>query len=204
MVNTKRINLNFEVKDVGPSGLSGVELWYTQDCKEWHKYDAPAQAHTYVVEVDEEGMYGFTLRAKSGNGQGQEPPAAGDLPQVWVIVDVTRPEVQLTELTPSVQARAQTMTIGWRASDKNLGRHPITLSYAERAEGPWRAIAANIENSGRFQWQVPAGAPPRMLVRVEATDLAGNVGIAQSQGPVLLDASRPSISIINVEPNNSK
>ena len=66
LVNRKQLTLNFEVKDVGPSGLSGVELWYTTDTKNWKKYDAPAQSNAYIIEVDAEGMYGLTLVARSG------------------------------------------------------------------------------------------------------------------------------------------
>ena len=50
-----RLTADFEIKDVGPSGVSGVELWYTQDARDWRKYDAPPTAHAYIVEVDEEG-----------------------------------------------------------------------------------------------------------------------------------------------------
>jgi hypothetical protein len=39
----------------------------------------------------------------------------------------------------------------------------------------------------------------RFLVRVEATDLAGNTGRVLSK-PLLLDTSTPTVSIINVEP----
>ena len=198
LVNTKRITLNFEVKDVGPSGLSSVELWYTQDCREWKKYDAPTQAQAYVIEVDEEGMYGFTLLAKSGIGLGKEPPNPGDQPQVWVIVDLTKPDVQLTELTPNNTGRTQQVNIAWKASDKNLGRQPITLMYAEKEEGPWKVIANNLENNGKYTWQAPGDAA-RVLVKVEATDLAGNVGKSQSATPVALDNARPSVSIVNVE-----
>lgn len=198
LVNTKRITLNFEIKDVGPSGLSTVELWYTQDCKDWKKYDAPTQAQAYVIEVDEEGMYGFTLVARSGLGLGKEPPAPGDQPAVWVIVDLTRPDVQLTEVTPPTSARNQTVTIGWKATDKNLGRGAINLAYAEKEDGPWKPIASNVENTGKYVWQVPQGLP-RFLVRVEAADLAGNVARVQSSRPILLDNSRPEVLITNVE-----
>lgn len=198
LVNTKRITLNFEVKDVGPSGLGGVELWYTQDCKEWKKYDAPTQAQAYVIEVDEEGMYGFTLLAKSGIGLGQQPPASGDQPQVWVVVDLTKPDVQLTDLTPTTVGRTQQVNIGWKASDSNLGRQPITLMYAEKEEGPWKPIATNLENSGKYVWQAPTDVA-RVLVKVEATDLSGNVGKSQSAQPVMLDNARPRVAIINVE-----
>jgi hypothetical protein len=201
LVNTKRITLNFEVKDVGPWGLAGVELWYTQNCREWKKYDAPVRAKAYVVEVDEEGMYGFALRAKSGIGLGQDPPAPGDQPEVWVMVDLTKPDVQLTEVTPSVTTKPQQVVIRWKANDKNMSRQPITLYYSSGPEGPWKVIAANLENTGHFVWQTPADAPPKFLVRAEASDLAGNVGRAESATPVLLDTRVPSVSITNVEAN---
>jgi hypothetical protein len=201
MVNSKRITLNFKVDDVGPSGLSGVELWYTQDCKDWKKHDAPPQAHSYVIEVDEEGMYGFTLLAKSGLGLGKEPPAPGDLPQVWVMVDLSKPVVTLGEITQNVNGKTGSVAVRWKAIDKNLGSTPVGLYYAEKESGPWLPIATAQENSGRYVWQVPASAPPSFFVRVEATDLAGNMGRAQTAKPVLLDTSRPTVSILGVESN---
>jgi hypothetical protein len=204
LVNTKRITLNFEITDVGPSGLGAVELWYTQDGRDWKKYDAPTQAQAYVVEVDEEGMYGFTLLAKSGTGQAKDPPTTGDQPQVWVIVDLTKPDVRVAEVVPSSVGGRKQVAIRWNASDKNLGRQPITLSWAEKEDGPWQPIAASQENTGSYLWQVPPGTPPRFLVRVEASDLAGNVGRAQTARPVVLDTSTPTVSIVNVEANASR
>jgi hypothetical protein len=203
-VNTKRITLNFEVADVGSSGLSTVDLWYTQDGKEWKKHQAPTNAKAYVVEVDEEGMYGFTLVARSGIGLGQEPPAAGDQPQVWVIVDLSKPEVKLNEVTPLTKGKEQEVTIKWSAADKNLGRGPVTLSYAETEEGPWHVIAANLESSGQFNWKVPTAIPAKVFVRAEAADLAGNMGRAQTPKPLLMDSSLPKVSIVNVEANGGR
>ena len=204
LVNTKRITLNFEVKDIGPSGLANVELWYTQNCRDWKKYDAPTNSKAYVVEVDEEGMYGFTLVARSGVGLSKEAPQPGDQPQVWTIVDLTAPDLKLIEATPAIDGKQQQVTFVWKASDKNFSRSPISLSYAEKEAGPWHVIAANLENTGKYVWQMPAGTPPKIIVRVEATDLAGNVSRAQSDKPLLLDNKTPSVSITNVEANSEK
>ena len=203
LVNTKRITLNFEVKDVGPSGLANVEVWYTQNCRDWKKHDGPSNSKSYVVEVDEEGMYGFTLVARSGLGLSKDPPVSGDQPQVWTIVDLTPPEVQLTEVTPNMDAKQPQVTIGWKASDKNFSRSPISLLYGETEAGPWRVIAANLENTGKYTWQLPTGTPPKFIVRVEATDLAGNISRVQSAKPLLLDNSTPGIEITSVEANAS-
>jgi len=203
LVNSKRITLNFEVKDVGPSGLSCVELWYTQDGREWKKHEVPTQTQSYVIEVDGEGMYGFTLLGRNGVGLSKNPPAPGDQPQMWVVVDLSKPDLRLLETSPQLSSKTPQMTIRWKATDKNFGRQPISLSYAEKEEGPWKPIASNLENTGKYNWQMPSGLA-RVLIRVEATDLAGNSSSVQSSKPILLDDKLPTVSILGVEPNPSK
>jgi hypothetical protein len=39
-----------------------------------------------------------------------------------------------------------------------------------------------------------------MYVRVEAKDLAGNVGIGQTPMPIHVDMARPTVQIVDVEP----
>ena len=74
LVNSPRIALNYEIKDKGPSGVSEVELWYTQDGRSWNKCPLPKptdeQGFTspLTFAVDGEGVYGFTLVARNGNG----------------------------------------------------------------------------------------------------------------------------------------
>jgi hypothetical protein len=202
MVNSKRINLNYEIKDVGPSGISGVELWFTQDSRTWKKYEGTTQRQPpYTAEVNEEGLYGFTLVARSGVGLGKEPPQAGDLPQVWVEVDLSKPVVTVTSTETGITNKSPSLTVRWTVQDKNLSLRPVTLSYAELPDGPWTPIAANLENTGQHVWPLPATAPRRFYVRVEATDLVGNVGTAQTPTPVTIDLSQPSISILTVEPS---
>jgi hypothetical protein len=200
MVNSKRITLNFEVKEAGPSGVAGVDLWTTKDCRDWHKQEVSPQNGAFIVQVPEEGMYGFSLVAHSGVGMAKDPPSSGDLPQVWVVVDLTRPTVQALDVTLS-SGKTRTLTVHWKATDANLGHQPITLSYAEKEPGPWLPIAANLENSGCYAWQLPASVPPRVLVRVEAIDLAGNIGQATTSRAAVLDMARPEVSIVTVEPS---
>jgi hypothetical protein len=149
MVNTKHISLNYEIKDVGPSGVSAVELWYTQDGKRWEKSDTISKPRPpFVVDLKDEGLYGFTLLARNGVGLGKRPPSSGEQPQVWVEVDVTKPVVKLLDIQPGLIGDSQHLSICWKATDTNLGQRPITLSYAEQVAGPWSVIAANIENTG--------------------------------------------------------
>jgi hypothetical protein len=203
LLNKKRITLNYEIKDIGPSGVSGVELWYTRDAKNWSRQEGTLENKPpYIIEVKEEGLYGFTLLAKNGIGLSKDPPVSGDQPQVWVEVDLTRPAVTLTEVKAGYADKAPAITIQWKASDKNLGSHPITLSYSEKEDGPWQPLAANVENSGRYVWPLRPGLPARVYVRLEAKDLAGNIGVAKTPSPVQVDLSRPVVQVLDVEGNN--
>lgn len=201
MVNSKRIVLNYELKDVGPSGVSAIELWFTRDGRTWHKDETVTkQAPPYIFEVPEEGMYGFTLVARNGVGLGKQPPQPGDLPQVWVEVDLTRPVVNLGEVKNGHGPKAREVTAYWNAQDRNLARRPITLYWSDKAEGPWLPVAANIENTGQHTWSVPATGPVSFYTRIEAVDLVGNVGVAQTSRPMSIDNSQPLVNILAVEP----
>jgi hypothetical protein len=194
MVNTKRVSLNYELKDVGASGVSCIELWITQDGKKWKKGEIVAQNdHAFTVEVKDEGMYGFTLLPRNGAGLGKEAPQDGDQPQVWVQVDCTKPAVQVIGVEASAAAgKAPTLAVRWTAKDVNLGPKPISLFYAEQPEGPWTPIALGLENTGRFEWPTPPAAPNRLFVKVEAADLCGNVGAAQTANALRLDVVAPA------------
>jgi hypothetical protein len=184
VVNSKRIQINYEVKNVGPSGLDRVELWYTRNHGPWQKYATLPKEPPYVINVEEEGLYGFTLLARNRAGQGKVQPEPNDPPQVAVEVDLTRPAVEVGK--PQYDARAQTLTVLWQASDKNLGVQPIAVCWAREPTGPWMPIITQIENTGRYVWKLPNGVPARVWLQVEASDLAGNVATARTADAVAL------------------
>jgi hypothetical protein len=205
LVNSKRISLNYELKEVGPSGVSAVELWYTQDGRGWYRYPLPktgdeVQRPPLVFEVNSEGVYGFTLVAKSGVGLGERPPQVGDRPQVWVEVDLTKPVVSLQNVVVGQGLDKGKLTVLWTARDKNLAREPITLAFAEQPAGPWTPIVEHIQNTGRYVWSMPDRVPYQFLVRVQAADLAGNVGEVVTTSMVKVDLSLPRVRILQVEP----
>jgi hypothetical protein len=143
---------------------------------------------------------------KSGVGVGDKAPQFGDAPQVWVEVDRTPPVVRLLNVEVGREADAGNLTITWTATDKNFGPQPISLSFAETIEGPWHPIADKVENRGRYVWRMPppgtppAGVPFKFLVRVEATDRAGNVSSDQTKAPVAVDLAKPKAAIIDIGP----
>jgi hypothetical protein len=208
LVNSKRISINYKIDDVGPSGVSTVELWYTQDGRSWQKYkEAERDAKPpMIVDVNGEGVYGFTILVRSGVGLGDRPPQVGDAPHIWVEVDLTEPVVKFHSVEVGRGLNANQLTLAWTATDKNLGKTPISLSYAEKADGVWTPIASSLDNTGRYVWQMPSGVPYKFIVRVQATDRAGNVGTAILKDaaaqpvPIIVDLAQPKARVLEVTP----
>jgi hypothetical protein len=196
MVNSKRISLNYELKDIGPAGVADVELWCTRDGQKWQKHAVMRHCRPpCLVEVDREDLYGFTMVVHGGGSHAGHAPQEGDRPQIWVEVDTTLPNVRILGIDAGVGETNRCLTITWRASDKNMGARPVGIAYALEAAGPWTMIAGQLENTGRYVWHMPADMPHHFLVRVDATDQAGNVGCAA----LPVDLAQPTATIVAVE-----
>jgi hypothetical protein len=212
-VNSKQVSLHYGLKDVGPSGVSVVELWYTiYNGRAWNKLteypiDIKNTADTnpskkLKFEIQEDGVYGITLVAKSGVGFGQRPPQVGDSPQFWLEVDTVKPQVQILGVNVGNGVEKGKVTIQWDARDRNLGPTPIRLAYSEKKDGSWTTFADKLENTNRYVWTMPQQpAPPyQFYIRVEAIDMANNVGEAVTPERVKVDLSVPRATIENIEP----
>jgi hypothetical protein len=205
-LNSKTISLNYEIKEKGPSGVSGIELWATEDGRSWSKVQLPKAAldPTFIgpltFEVPREGVYGFTLIARSGVGLSERPPQVGDRPQIWIEVDLTKPAVELQSVLVGEGDNKGKLSIGWIARDKNLGKTPISLSYAQQNTGPWTTFADHLANTGHYIWRMPENMPWQFYLKVEAVDLAGNIGEAVTPGLVKVDLSQPKATIVDVQP----
>jgi hypothetical protein len=204
-VGSKQIALNYQVDEVGPSGVASVEVWFTRDTQSWEKLneqaikDEPKVPGRHTFTVQDEGRYGFSLVAVSGVGRHARAPRAGDPPQIWVIVDTVKPEVTWVNTDVGQGLDKGKLFITWKATDLNFGPEPITLSYSANGQAPWTQIAANLPNNGRYEWNMPSSVPPKFHVRLEATDRAGNVGTFETK-LVIVDLSEPKGIILDAQP----
>lgn len=210
-VNNKQISLVYDLKDVGPSGVSSVELWYTlYQGRAWNKLTEypleiknPAEAQQpkkLAFDVEGEGVYGISLVAKSGVGLSSRAPQPGERPQFWIEVDLTKPQVQLLGVSVGQGVDKGKLAISWTARDKNLGPNPIRLSHAEDPKGPWTTFADTLANTGKYVWTMPDPLPYQFYVRVEAIDRATNIGEAVTPEKVKVDLSQPKALIRDIEP----
>jgi hypothetical protein len=213
ITNKKVMKIDFEVAKFGPSGLGGVDVWMTTDngqtwelSKGDHKpilpnpgeargANTPLQGSVQVSLPREGVVYGISLRVKSRAGLGKAPPQPGEPPEMRVELDTTLPEAKLYGPEPD-GSRSDALNMRWEATDKNLAANPITLEWAPQRTGPWYFIgAAELPNTGKYSWQVPADVPPSVFLRLTVRDAAGNTAVAQTQEPVLVDLTVPEAKI---------
>ena len=202
MVNARLFELVYDVESVGPSGIARVELWGTTDGgRTWRRFATDETARGRIqAEVEQEGIYGFRLTAQNATGVATQPPRAGDLPEIWVGVDVTKPTVRAAAAVEGPGGQPDSLAISWEASDQMLAARPVTILFSENPGGPWTPLAAGLENTGRYTWMLDNRPPARLYLRVEVRDEAGNVGVHEPGEPILLDRAKPSVRIRDVRP----
>jgi hypothetical protein len=215
MTNKKQITLDYEVSKFGPSGISEVKLFVTRDeGKTWlpaggeenikipllseSKGTMSSLKRSLVVNLREDGVYGFYLVVRSGGGLGKPEPQSGELPQMRIEVDTKAPEAQLI-LPKADSTRRDVLILRWWARDNNLGPTPITLQWAERKAGSWETIGdAELQNCGQYAWKVPTNIPDRVFLRLIVRDMAGNVAIGETAEPILVDLNEPEVTSLRL------
>jgi len=201
-VASKKFTIDYQVDDVGPSGIGAVEFFVTQDGgSNWFRYGNDEDKQSpFHLEVPSEGRYGFDVRVRSGAGLADDPPAQGQEPAIVIVVDQTAPQVKFF---PPEQGRGQNfgrVLFRWSVDDANPARTSVSLAYAASKEGPWEPITPWMEDRGGFLWEISEGLPERVYVRLNARDRAGNVTRVTADDPLIIDLSRPKATILNVGP----
>jgi hypothetical protein len=134
----------------------------------------------------------------NGAGIGGNPPQPGDLPDLWIGVDLTKPTARIASAQQGVDAEAGQIIISWQADDKTLAARPVSLSFGESREGPWLPIASGLENTGRYAWSIDSRTPPRAYLRLEVRDEAGNVAVHEASEPLVIDQTHPTVRVRDV------
>lgn len=93
VVRSKRFTLEYDDTLLGPDGIAKVELYGTRDNgRTWELLGEDQDRRSpYVVEMDEEGLFGFRIAVAGKNGLASRPPRGGELPELWVQVDCDVP-----------------------------------------------------------------------------------------------------------------
>ncbi|MEM7316043.1 MAG: hypothetical protein AAF497_23145 [Planctomycetota bacterium] len=198
---SRKFNLDYYV-EAKPEDVYRVEVWYTADNgRTWrHEGDDPDRKSPYLLNVNNDGMYGFRLIVQAQEGLVARPPQSGDPADIWILVDSVEPVVQISSATFGRGTNQGLLQIMWDARDADLSDNPITLLYSSRPEGPWRKLASELPNTGRYDWRADDRTPANVFLQIEATDRAGNVGRHTLTTPIKSEGLAPRGHIREIRP----
>lgn len=201
-VNSLTFQISYEVEGAGPSGVSKIDLYITEDGgTQWFHYGNDADLTSpFVVTVPREGDYGFTFRIQNGAGMRATPPQPGDRPEIQVTVDQTPPVVELLPVKTIATPDGHQLNIEWAVEDRQLAAAPIALYHAVEPNGPWKLIDGWVANSTSYAWKPTASLNGQVYLRLDVRDAAGNLTRQQSPQPLLIDLAQPKARITEVEP----
>ena len=100
------------------------------------------------------------------------------------------PQVELVAVSRDDSTPAGALVIRYVVRDPLIAPRAVRVLYSPNAEGPWATIADGIDNQGEHRWTPDKAVPAKVHIRVEATDLAGNVGAAVSPNEISIAAPR--------------
>jgi len=191
-------NVDYTVEDVGPSGVSSVELFVTENGgQKWFRYGNDTDMKSpMLVDVQGEGTFGFAIRVRNGVGFIDPPPQPGDNPEIVVTVDQTAPATQLA--VPEVRLQGSPLVhLEWNVQDVQSTN--VRLEWATSAAGPWNPVFDWQQDPGRIEWPIQPNSPHSVHFRLLARDAAGNIGSSQTSQPVLIDLKRPKARMLGVQ-----
>jgi hypothetical protein len=176
-----------------------VEGYATKDGgQSWQKLGEDAEHKSpFEFELPGDGTYGLVLVVSTPNHPAQ-PPAAGDTPDWWVEIVTGKPTVMMSEVKLGTGDENGQLVLKWSSEAKHLGPNPVSLYWAPSTSGPWALGATGMKSTGTARWAVPQDAGSKFFLKLEATDLAGNVGKWESKEPVSLATEKPHVHIIGV------
>jgi hypothetical protein len=196
--DSNRFSLEYELEAVGASGVEAVELYGSTDAGEtWKRWGSdPDRSSPFDIETKGEGVFGFKVVVLGNNGLASPRPLPGDDPDIAVIVDQTLPQVRITSARYGEGDRTGSLVIRYECSDDNLMSRPVRISFSKSMEGPWTTIAAGLRNDGLYVWPADPRLPPKIYLRVDATDQAGNTASYVLDQPIATVGLAPRARIL--------
>jgi hypothetical protein len=200
--DSERFSLGYELEAVGSRGVDAIELYGSLDHgSTWSLWGQdPDRSSPFDIETKGEGVFGFRIVVVGGNGLASPRPLAGESPDIFVVVDRTRPSIRITGAKYGEGDRTGGLVMRYECTDINLPRRPISLAFSGSPDGPWTTIAAGLENTGEYVWRADPNLPRQLYLRIDGTDQAGNIGTYILDQPIDTQGLAPRARIRGFQP----
>ena len=125
-----------------------------------------------------------------------------DVSNAVFTIDSTLPTVAVTAPNGGeVWEEGTSHDITWTASDDDLVYASIAIDYSTDGGATWTRVASTEDNDGTYTWStLPAVYSTQSLVKVTATDVAGNSGSDVSNAVFTIDDTTAPAAVILASP----
>jgi len=114
--------------------------------------------------------------------------------------DTTPPSVTVDAPNGGESFRGgSTTTIQWSATDAESGVDSVDIAYSSDGGANWSTVVTSTANDGRYDWTVPTDNTTDALIRVTATDGAGNTANDTSNATFTVDSASPTVQSVSAE-----
>jgi hypothetical protein len=88
VLHSTHATLEYQVDQVGPSGIAKVTVWMTRDGGQTWQFlcEDPDKKSPVELDLPGDGIYGVSVAVTNNMGQGCGPPARGTAPDCWIEV----------------------------------------------------------------------------------------------------------------------
>ncbi|MCE9607812.1 MAG: hypothetical protein K8U03_23240 [Planctomycetia bacterium] len=196
LVNSPSFELDYDIEHLGNTPIAKVDIWGTRDRgRNWVLLGPDDDRRSpCAVNVEREGMYGFAVVVTAEGGVQGRIPQPGDVPEINVGVDLSKPKVRFTTAEPSTDGRPCAMQIKWDAADDHLGPQAVTLSYSAAPQGPWKPLVIGIGSSGVHLCEFDPQGPDYAYLKIEVRDEAGNIGSHTTTNAIPIEKRRMQVT----------
>ncbi|MEM6980489.1 MAG: hypothetical protein AAF539_12570 [Planctomycetota bacterium] len=184
--DSNQFSLDYEIEAIGARGVEAVELYGSLDGGQtWKLWGAdPDRATPFDIETAGEGNFAFRIVVVAANGLASPRPQPGDIPEIVIVVDETRPTATITGARYGDGDQSGSLVIQYDCDDAHLVARPVSLSFAESTDGPWTTIAGGLRNLGSYAWPADSQLPRQIYLRLDVADEAGNLGTHVLDRPI--------------------
>jgi hypothetical protein len=176
-----------------------IQVAMNRDGKTWKFRGPDGKTDTYYTEAGGHALWSglsgryFKYRVHFSTDDFVYSPVLNDVTIYYVQITTPIPP-SVTVISPNGGEdwmKDKYYPITWSASG-NLGSNPISIYYSTDNGNTWTLIASDEVNDGVYNWTVPSVTTANGLIKVEATDLDGNVGIDTSDSSFAIDPPPPT------------
>lgn len=191
--NTRAFSLDYKIENDPGAPITEVELWGTIDeGRTWEVWGQdPDRKSPFDIEVENDGLFGFRMVIVGANGLASNRPRSGDDADAWILVDTVKPLARINSALYGKGQEAGALIIEYTVTDDALPDRPISLFFSEKPQGPWETISSGIRNQGRYVWPTTPNLPPKIYLKIEAMDVAGNVASSILDLPIDVEGIAP-------------